>query len=68
MLLQCGIAPQFTSRMWKTGLPSWREARERVSSVEAVNVVVLDSAYEDAEGLVRMVTLLEGELVEAHRA
>jgi hypothetical protein len=54
--------------MWKTGLPSRREARERVSSVEAVNVVVLDSAYEDAEGLVRMVTLLEGELVEAHRA
>jgi hypothetical protein len=39
-----------------------REAQERVSRVEAENVVALASTCEDTEGLVRKVTLLEGEL------
>jgi hypothetical protein len=45
-----------------------REARERVSRVEAENAAALASAREDAEGLVRKIALLEGELVEARRA
>jgi hypothetical protein len=45
-----------------------REARERVSRVEAENTAALASAHEDAEGLVRKIALLEGELVEARRA
>jgi hypothetical protein len=45
-----------------------REAQERVSRVETENAVVLASACEDAEGLVRKVALLEGELAEARRA
>jgi hypothetical protein len=39
-----------------------REALERVSIVEIENVVALASAYEDAEGLVRKISLLEDEL------
>jgi hypothetical protein len=35
---------------------------------EAENVTTLVSAQEDAEGLSRKVTLLEGELVEMRRA
>jgi hypothetical protein len=55
------------------GVEDWaalaeREAQERVSRVETENVVVLASAREDAEGLVRKVALLEGELAEARRA
>jgi hypothetical protein len=34
----------------------------------AKNVVVLAPAHEDVEGLVRKVTLLEGELAQARRA
>jgi hypothetical protein len=36
--------------------------------VETENATALASAHEDVEGLVRKVTLLEGELAEAHRA
>jgi hypothetical protein len=35
---------------------------------EVENVATLGSAHEDAEGLVQMVALLEGELAEVHRA
>jgi hypothetical protein len=45
-----------------------REARERVSRVEAENTVPLASAHEDVEGRARKVTLLEGELLEARQA
>jgi hypothetical protein len=37
-------------------------------SWEVENVVMLASAREDAGGLTRKVTLLEGELVEVHQA
>jgi hypothetical protein len=36
--------------------------------VEAENTTTLDSACEDAEGLVRKFAFLEGELAEEHRA
>jgi hypothetical protein len=45
-----------------------REAWERVSRVEAENIMVWVSAHEDVEGLVQKITLLEGELAEACRA
>jgi hypothetical protein len=45
-----------------------REARERESRVEVENVVSLASAHEDAEGLLRKIALLEGELAEERRA
>jgi hypothetical protein len=45
-----------------------REARERVSRAKAENTTALASAHEDAEGLVRKITLLEGGLVEECRA
>jgi hypothetical protein len=45
-----------------------REAQERVSAVEAESVSTLTSAHEEAEGLVRKITVLEGELAEVHRA
>jgi hypothetical protein len=45
-----------------------REAQERVSTMEAENVVALASAHEDAKGLVRKIALLEGELAEVPRA
>jgi hypothetical protein len=45
-----------------------REARERVSKVEAESTMALASAHEEAEGLVRRIALLEGGLVEARRA
>jgi hypothetical protein len=44
-----------------------REAWERVSRVEAENIMVWVSAHEDVEGLVQKITLLEGELAEACR-
>jgi hypothetical protein len=44
-----------------------REARERVSRVEADNAVSF-YAHEDPEGLVRKIAHLEGELVEACQA
>jgi hypothetical protein len=40
-----------------------REALEKVSRVEAKNIVVLASAREDDDGFIRKITLLEGELV-----
>jgi hypothetical protein len=40
-----------------------REALERISRVEVKNGTVLASAREDAEGFVRKITLLKGELV-----
>jgi hypothetical protein len=45
-----------------------REAQEWVSRVEVENTTVLASARVDVEGLVRNIALLEGELVEVHRA
>jgi hypothetical protein len=45
-----------------------REPWERVSRVEAESTVALVSAHEEAESLVWNIALLEGELVEAHRA
>jgi hypothetical protein len=45
-----------------------REAWERVSRVEAENTTAMASAREDAEGLVRKITLLEGELAEERQA
>jgi hypothetical protein len=44
-----------------------REAQERMLRVEVKNVVALASACDDMEGLVRKVTLPEGELAVAHR-
>jgi hypothetical protein len=44
-----------------------REARERVSRVEAVSTGVLPSAHEEIEGLVWKIVLLEGELAEVLR-
>jgi hypothetical protein len=41
---------------------------ESTQALEAENAVVLASAREDVEGLVRKVALLEGELVEVRRA
>jgi hypothetical protein len=40
-----------------------REALERMSRAEAENVTALASAHGDAEGLVRKIVVLEGELV-----
>jgi hypothetical protein len=45
-----------------------RETQEKVSRVEAENVVALPLAHEDAEGLARKIALLEVELAEEHRA
>jgi hypothetical protein len=45
-----------------------REAQERVSWVEADSVVMLASTHEEAEGFVRKIVLLKGELAEVHRA
>jgi chromosome segregation ATPase len=44
-----------------------REAQERVSRMEE-NAAALASTREDIEGHVQKVTLLEGELAEAHQA
>jgi hypothetical protein len=44
-----------------------REAQERVSRVEAESTVVLASAHEETEGLVRKIALLESELAEARQ-
>jgi hypothetical protein len=44
------------------------EAQERVLRVEAENVVVLASAREGEEGLVRKIVVLEGELAVARQA
>jgi hypothetical protein len=53
----------------RTGQP-WQRggAREKVSRVEAKSATALASDHEDAEGLVRQIALLEGELVEARRS
>jgi hypothetical protein len=40
-----------------------REALERVSRAEAENAATLASTHEDAKGFVRMITLLEDELI-----
>jgi hypothetical protein len=45
-----------------------REAQERVPIVVAESTVALASACEEEEGLVRKISLLEGEFVEACRA
>jgi hypothetical protein len=45
-----------------------REASERMSRVEAENVVVLASTHEDVEGLIRKIVLLEGELAVERQA
>jgi hypothetical protein len=45
-----------------------REARERVLRVEVESDATLVSACEKVEGLVRKITLLEGDLVEVHWA
>jgi hypothetical protein len=45
-----------------------REAQERVSWVEVESIVMLASTHEEAEGFVRKIVLLKGELVEVHRA
>jgi hypothetical protein len=45
-----------------------RESQDKVSRVEAKNCTVLASTHEDAEGVVRKIALLKGELEEAHRA
>jgi hypothetical protein len=42
-----------------------REARERVSWMEAESAATLTSAHREAKGFARRITLLEGELVEA---
>jgi hypothetical protein len=45
-----------------------REAWERVLKVEAESATTLASAREEAEGHVRRIALLKGDLVEAHHA
>jgi hypothetical protein len=45
-----------------------KEARERVSRVEVESAMALASVREEAKGLVRKITLLEGDLAEAPRA
>jgi hypothetical protein len=45
-----------------------REALERVSRVEVENIMVLASTREDAEGFVRKIAHLEGDLVVEHQA
>jgi hypothetical protein len=45
-----------------------RKALERVSRVEVENAVALASTCKDAEGLLRKIALLEGELAEVHPA
>jgi hypothetical protein len=47
-------------------MPMSQSELPRVREVE--NVVVLPSVWEDAEGLIRKVTLLEGELAEVRQA
>jgi hypothetical protein len=37
---------------WDSTTKAEREAQERVSSVEAENAAALDSAHDDAEGLI----------------
>jgi hypothetical protein len=56
-----------------SGVEDWtalaeREALETMSRVEVENAMMLASAHEDAEGLVRKIVLLEGELVAEHQA
>jgi hypothetical protein len=45
-----------------------REALERVSSVETEITTALASTCEDAEGFIRKIALLEGELEAEHQA
>jgi hypothetical protein len=45
-----------------------REARERVSRLEAESIAELASTREEAEGFARRIVLLEGELAEACQA
>jgi hypothetical protein len=45
-----------------------REARERVLRVAAKSTVVLASAHEETENLVRKIALFDSELVEVHQA
>jgi hypothetical protein len=45
-----------------------RESQERDSRVEAESAALLASARQEAEGIVRSVALLEGELAEVHQA
>jgi hypothetical protein len=45
-----------------------REARKSASRVKVTSTAALDSAHEEAEGLVRKMAHLEGELTEARRA
>jgi hypothetical protein len=79
MVLAAEISAQEVAMVWdSTALrvkdaEDWaalgeREARERVSRVEAKNAMALASAREDAEGLVQKIALLEGELMEERRA
>jgi hypothetical protein len=56
-----------------SGVEDWtalaeREALETMSRVEVENAMMLASAHEDAEGLVRKIVLLEGELAAEHQA
>jgi hypothetical protein len=45
-----------------------KEALQRMSRAKAKNAVVLASAREDAEGLIRKIALFEGELVAEYQA
>jgi hypothetical protein len=45
-----------------------RVAQERVMSVEAENAMALASTHDDAEGLIRKITLLEGKLADERQA
>jgi hypothetical protein len=45
-----------------------REARDWVSRVEAESATTLASACREAEGFAQKIALLEGELMESHRA
>jgi hypothetical protein len=45
-----------------------KEALQRMSRVKAKNAVVLASAREDVEGLIRKIALFEGELVAEYQA
>jgi hypothetical protein len=45
-----------------------REARERVSRMEAESVTTLASAHGEAEGFTRRIALLEGKLMDTRQA
>jgi hypothetical protein len=52
VVLASETSAQKATVAWDSTTKAEREAQERVSSVEAENAAALDSAHDDAEGLI----------------